>query len=251
MLQLLNLPSFILKTSSSACIGLCLLAASSAALAERLNVVEMFTSQSCYSCPAADELLHEKAQANENILNLEFHVDYWNKLRYGSAGVWVDPYSKAEYTHRQGQYASLKLRGNNGVYTPQAVVNGSYGLVGSDEYELNKGLKRASAQPVEVSIERTDDTLLTINVDNESDADADVYIVHFLKDLLTDVPTGENHGKLMKNHNVVTNMRSLGSVADLTAKPKQIVYAEEENRGCAVIVQRPNLGPILGAARCP
>lgn len=251
MLPLSNLPSFIIKFSLKAVVGLSLLLAGSMALADRLTVVEMFTSQSCYSCPAADQLLAEKAESNENILNLEYHVDYWNKLRYGSAGIWVDPYSKAEYTYRQYQYAALNLRGNNGVYTPQAVVNGTYGLVGSDEYEFDKGLKQVSARSVEISIKRSTDELLTIEVDSDSVVEANVYIVHFLKHLQTDVPTGENHGKLMENHNVVTNMRSLGSVADIAARPKQIVYVEEENRGCAVIVQKPNLGPILGAARCP
>lgn len=250
MLQLSNLPRFIFKSSYQACLGLSLFASSAIASGNRLNVVEMFTSQSCYSCPAADQLLHDKAAANENILNLEFHVDYWNKLRYGLAGVWVDPYSKAEYTHRQGQYAALNLRGNNGVYTPQAVVNGAYGLVGSDEYEFDRGLKHSAAQAVDVSVEASGDALLTIKINSGSTADANVYIVHFLRHIKTDVPTGENHGKLMENHNVVTNMRSLGSVAELAAKPKQIVYAVEENRGCAVIVQQPNLGPILGAARC-
>lgn len=239
------------KISLPVVAGLGLFLASTVASAERLNVVEMFTSQSCYSCPAADKLLHEKASTDESILNLEFHVDYWNKLRYGSAGIWVDPYSSEEYTIRQQRYAGLNLSGNNGVYTPQAVVNGTYGLVGSDRYEFNKGLRQPSARPVEIDLKRVNDASLSVAISSESSTDADVYIVHFLLHTKTDVPTGENHGKLMENHNVVIDMQSLGSVNDIAAQPVEVAYASQENRGCAIIVQNPRLGPILGAARCP
>ena len=66
---------------------------SAPAFAEKLKVIELFTSQGCYSCPPADELMAELAAEDESILTLEFHVDYWDQLQYGSAGNWVDPYS--------------------------------------------------------------------------------------------------------------------------------------------------------------
>ncbi len=57
------------------------------------TVVELFTSQSCYSCPPAEAFLGELA-GRDGILALEFHVDYWNSLIYGAAGKWADPFSR-------------------------------------------------------------------------------------------------------------------------------------------------------------
>jgi len=151
------------------------------AQAKDLKVVEMFTSQGCYSCPPADELIAKMAARDSSILNLEFHVDYWNQLRYRGEGNWVDPYSSPEYSKRQRQYGSLGLSGRNGVYTPQAVINGVYGNVGSNRRAMSKGLALQSYMPVSVNIDRKDDNTLSISVEGSSSAEADVYFVSFLK----------------------------------------------------------------------
>ena len=57
--------------------------------ASRPVVVELFTSQSCYSCPPAEKFLGQLAR-EPDVIALEFHVDYWNDLNYGSAGRWKD-----------------------------------------------------------------------------------------------------------------------------------------------------------------
>src|SRR5947208_3501621 len=58
------------------------------------------------------------------VIALSEHVDYWNQLG------WADPFSSAGFTDRQRQYAEV-LHGD-GVYTPQMVVDGKTGFVGSD-----------------------------------------------------------------------------------------------------------------------
>ena len=230
-----------------------LLVANTASHASELKVIEMFTSQGCYSCPAADELLAEMAAHDDNILNLEFHVDYWNKLQYGSAGNWEDPYSSAEYTERQRKYSGLNLRGQNGVYTPQAVINGIYGNVGSHHRALKAGLKIDNPRPVTVNIERNDASTLNIVVAGQPEAapDAHIYLVNYLKKTTTNITSGENHDKVMENHNVVVDMQSIGTLGQISDAPLQVSYAGGDNRGCAVLVQREGLGEILGAARCP
>ena len=92
-------------------------------------VMELFTSQGCSSCPAADEILGNYAKTNDgNIFPISFHVDYWNRLG------WVDSFSNPAYTLRQNEYASkFNLES---IYTPQLIINGQKELVGSDDEKI-------------------------------------------------------------------------------------------------------------------
>lgn len=104
------------------------LATTSPAPANQLVVAELFTSQGCSSCPAAEKLFTKLAK-NDNLLTMEWHVDYWDDLvHHGSR--WKDPYSDREFTRRQRSY-NRSIRGTNAGYTPQAVVNGHFEGVGS------------------------------------------------------------------------------------------------------------------------
>lgn len=230
--------------------SLALLILSPSGFADGLKVVEMFTSQGCYSCPPADKLLGELAEKDESILNLEFHVDYWNKLQYRGEGNWEDPYSSAEYTDRQRQYAALRLAGQNGVYTPQAVINGVYGHVGSNRRAIKKGLRMQNVLPVSINIAK-DDASLKISVESDTTPDANLFLVSFLKETETSITSGENHDKIMVNHNVVVSMQPIASLADANGQSVKVAYEGGENRGCAVLIQSASQGPILGAARCP
>lgn len=112
-------------------------------------VVELFTSQGCSSCPAADKLLsktiNEATKKGQNVFALSFHVDYWNHLG------WADPYSDKAYTRRQNEYArSFHMQS---LYTPQVVVNGTNELVGSNEKALNDALAKAFQQVPQAGFE--------------------------------------------------------------------------------------------------
>ena len=97
-------------------------------------VIELFTSEGCSSCPAADELVADiqKENPDKQIYVLAFHVDYWD--RQG----WKDRFSNHEFTERQQLYSSwLNLET---IYTPQVVVNGSTEYVGSDAPHILKAV---------------------------------------------------------------------------------------------------------------
>jgi hypothetical protein len=100
-------------------------------------LLELFTSQGCSSCPPADDLLAELSARQPvpgiQIIPLAFHVDYWNHLG------WTDPFATAAYTRRQYAYAAAL--GDSNVYTPEAVINGSVGVVGHHRGAILDALK--------------------------------------------------------------------------------------------------------------
>ena len=86
---------------------------------KQLTVIELFTSQGCSSCPAAERWLNnliEKPGLWQEFIPLAFHVDYWDRLG------WKDIYAKPEHTQRQYRY---QQDGNvDIVYTPGFFTNG-------------------------------------------------------------------------------------------------------------------------------
>ena len=97
-------------------------------LGPRPVLVELFTSQGCSSCPAADAFVREFPRLGldrAHVVPLTFHVDYWDDLG------WKDPFAAPAFTERQRHYAEGgRLRspegadGIQGLYTPQMIVDG-------------------------------------------------------------------------------------------------------------------------------
>ena len=100
---------------------------------KRPTVVELFTSQGCSSCPPADALLGE-LERRGGVIALGFHISYWDSLG------WKDPFSRPQSTERQRVYARLF---SGQIYTPQLVVDGRYGFVGSDGREASSAIHSA------------------------------------------------------------------------------------------------------------
>ena len=95
--------------------------------AEPRAVVELFTSQGCSSCPPADALLGKLAH-DPNVIALTLAIDYWDYIG------WKDTLAIPGHANRQKAYS--KMRGDRGVYTPQAIVNGTTQALGSDQAEI-------------------------------------------------------------------------------------------------------------------
>ena len=215
------------------------------------TVIELFTSQSCYSCPPAEALLGELA-GRENLIALEFHVDYWDDLVYGSAGKWKDLFSDPAHTMRQRRYAA-RIR-NSGVYTPQVVVDGVVQTVGSRRGRVMRLLERSGGieKPVLVSVQPAPEGGFTVTVESKAGRPAAaVLLARYDLKHVTAIEAGENRGKTLTNHHVVRGFREL---AHWTGKPLELPLTDLRlgpNQGCAVIVQAHDQGAILGAAACP
>lgn len=84
-------------------------------------VVELYTSEGCSSCPPADKWLSTlkskatPAAANPAVIQA-FHVNYWDYIG------WPDRFAVPAHTNRQRQISAWNQQ--NGIYTPQMVLNG-------------------------------------------------------------------------------------------------------------------------------
>ena len=212
-------------------------------------LVELFTSQGCYSCPPADDHLADLIDSNPDVVALEFHVDYWDDLNYGAAGTWKDPFSDAAYSKRQRQYNTYPLKGKRGVYTPQMVVNGTTAQVGTSRSAVKKALKVA-LPPLQLTAVKKD-RAVDVSISGDYESNAIVWLAVFDREQTTEVVRGENHGKTMRNHHVV---RELTPIADWRSgggrTSVDVPSLTSDNTGCAVFVQDRDNGKILAAGYC-
>lgn len=211
------------------------------ASANSLIVAELFTSQSCSSCPPAEAFFSELAD-RENLLTLEWHVDYWDKLVHGGSK-WKDRYSDNAYTERQRSY-NATIRGTRGVYTPQAIINGDLEGVGNRRSQVTNIIDTAPALSLPVNIQND-----VVKVGPHSKS-VEVLFVRLLKEHETDVKGGENKGRKLFGKNIVLQAEVLGQTRDTQSEFKLPKLNAGES--CAVLVQSlsGDTGPILGAAKC-
>ncbi|MDO7854143.1 DUF1223 domain-containing protein [Hymenobacter convexus] len=172
-------------------------------------VVELFTSEGCSSCPAADAALREleaaQAVPGADVIVLGEHVDYWNKLG------WKDAFSAPAFTARQRQYAQ---QFGTGSYTPQAVVNGRYELVGSHTSELKAAVAKAATLPTAALSLTVDHGQAQVHVRSlPADTPAvEVLLALTESGLSSQVGRGENSGRLLRHAAVVRQLIPLGRV---------------------------------------
>src|SRR5262245_5719444 len=115
-----------------------------AALAtEPRAVIELFTSQGCSSCPAADKLLGELSR-DPSLVTMSLAVDYWDYLG------WKDTLALHGHSDRQRAYG--EARGDREVYTPQVVVNGAVHVLGSDKAAIEKAIAQSRRSPTTLSL---------------------------------------------------------------------------------------------------
>ena len=212
------------------------LASTTAFAATRPVVVELFTSEGCSSCPPADAFLTTLAGRGD-VLPLAFHVTYWNSLG------WRDPYSSETATSRQALYA---MRLGGGSYTPEMVVDGRRGMVGSEREEVAAAIaasqgEAASAVPVRLGRSGRD---LSISI-GQGQGQGRVVLVGFDRRRQTQVGRGENSGRTLTESNIV---RSLRTVGQFEGQALQLAAPAGAGEDAAVIVQGYD-GRILGAAR--
>lgn len=205
-------------------------------------LVELFTSQGCSSCPPADEYLGEIA-GRDDVIALSMHVDYWDYLG------WRDVFASPAHTQRQRAYAAHMEE--RMVYTPQIIVNGTEALVGSHRASVDDAITRHGSKPAhaEIALSLHGERLVAdiAPTPDVAAAAGRVLMVWYSEAESVAIRAGENNGRKITYHNVVSGWSSLGDwrggrIAMTAPKP---IDAD----GVAVFVQQGDGGPILGAAK--
>jgi hypothetical protein len=170
---------------------------------QRAVLVELYTSQGCDMCPAAEELLGALAERERRIVPIAFHVDYFNTP-------WKDVFSDPLYSRRQMTYNELYTGPKNPeyglYYTPMLMVDGVESTSGRDRASSQAAIRRALSRKAAVALEvqldvkgdgRSGTAAISVSSRSSRVEKTPLLVGAVLREdgVITDVLSGENAGK--------------------------------------------------------
>lgn len=171
----------------------------------QMAVLELFTSEGCGLCPAADRFvakLPEQGITDDQLIILGFHIDYLDDKKG-----WVDRFASPVFSDRQRQLARLNLF--QSVYTPEFVISGevihNWEKYAKDVINAVKGFSPEAAIALSVA-EDTNNLAVnaTINVDGAENRQHSVlYLAVTEDDIISKVSGGDNAGTTFHHQHVV------------------------------------------------
>lgn len=195
----------------------------------RIDLIELFTSEGCSSCPPADRRMNALAGKDglwKEFVPVAFHVDYWNYLG------WPDPYSSADYSTRQRRY-TREWRARTS-YTPCFVVNGVTARRPASTGGIDRaGLLKAMIEEDKATITFTPSTSAGKYI---------AWLAPLSGKLSTQVPAGENRGRKLEHWFVALGLVS----TPMTASDRGIYSAtlaipsDARTKAVAVWISRPD-----------
>ncbi len=205
-------------------------------------VVELYTSQGCSSCPAADKILTEIA-VEDDIIALGLHVDYWDYLG------WKDSLAQHAFTERQATY-NVIMKSRYRLVTPQMIFQGHDYVAGAKKQEALRYIEMLRNMPEGAQLEIVKDggTLRISLAPNEGETrQADLHVVRYSPAIDVEIKGGENRGRTIRYTNTVT---SWDTIAEWNGRDAVNFSQDlEDGEQVAVIVQERGHGPILAARR--
>lgn len=206
-------------------------------------LVELFTSQGCSSCPPADALA-EKLAKEPGLVVITRPVTYWDRLG------WKDTLARESNTALQQDYARRGLAGTNGVFTPQLVVGGSYGAVGSRADELAEGVRRfGDGGPARIAVAAKGAGGYGVDLAGAGEGAAELVLVAVKSHVDVTIGSGENGGRQVGYANVLRAERKLadwqGGAAHLDLAPASLAVPGADRY--ALVLRAPGGGRVLAA----
>jgi hypothetical protein len=219
-------------------------------------LAELFTSEGCSSCPAADryiQALDTQPIPGIQVIVLSEHVDYWNHEG------WTDPYSSPDFSERQRIYGNHFRLAD--VYTPQLIIDGQVQTLGNRPSEVEAALREAgnrSKAVMQISHLSLEQNRLRFRIDvppiNLSGVrTVDVYVTLALNHAETQVTRGENANQRLTHTAVVRKIKRLGKLApgqqlSQAGELKLDAKTASQNLRVVAFLQDPGSGRIVGAA---
>ena len=163
---------------------------------KRVQLLELFTSEGCSSCPPAEAWLSrliDDSRLWRDFVPIAFHVDYWDHLG------WKDPFASSEWTKRQQTYAeNWKAQS---VYTPAFVLNGR-------EWRNTTipVVNDAALGALKATVQDSNAVMISFEPANGSSAKFDVYFARLGFGIAVNVRAGENNGRSLKHDFVVLSL---------------------------------------------
>jgi len=211
-------------------------------------VIELFTSQGCSDCPAADRIVAELA-SRKDVLALSFPITYWDMLG------WKDTFATEANTYRQKSYA--KTMNRSGIYTPQIVIDGKIDVVGNQRDRVmsaisNRSTQIATEQPINLALGIASgrvEIAIPAAARGKDKPLATIWVMRTLSHATVNVQQGEN-----KNHQLVyaNLVRELHRAGEWTGEAMKIdvpiTTGKSKHDGVAVLLQSHDYGEVIAAA---
>ncbi|MBV7265407.1 DUF1223 domain-containing protein [Erythrobacter ani] len=206
-------------------------------------LIELFTSQGCSSCPPADRLA-KRLERESGLVVISKPVDYWDRLG------WKDTLASPENSALQRAYARRGLSGYNGVYTPQSVVAGAFGTVGSDEREIRAFVRTAvQQQSTAIRVRGNYETGYAIGIAGRANANGELVLVGVETSPTVTIERGENRGRGITYTNVLVGERVIanwaGGKASRVIRPAELAMPRADRY--ALVLRERAGGTVLAA----
>lgn len=205
---------------------------------KRVNIIELYTSQGCSSCPLADEWLGSLKNNDKlfrEFIPLAFHVTYWDFLG------WKDIFAKNEFTDKQKNYS--KIWKKRSIYTPQFIKNGQ-------EYRKwfsNKSFpkfedKITGVLKIDVTNEHVKVNFSPINIKRQ-ELFVNIAILGF--NYMVDIEAGENKNRILNHDFVVLSFKNHKiNLNKIINKEYLIPKYKKDNHEKAIVVYLTNKNNI-------
>jgi hypothetical protein len=215
-----------------------------------IAVIELFTSEGCSSCPAADREVEKISHLYPgNVYALGFHVDYWNYIG------WTDSFSSEAYSARQKSYAD-KLNTRQ-VYTPQVIINGEKQFVGSNKSDLISAIKeelnKNTNAEISLSANKENNDRIHVKYTTKGDKESLLNIALVQLEAATNVKRGENKNRLLHHINIVRELQTISAKRNMQGTVTfEIPYGlAAKDLEFIAFLQNKNNWQITGATAAP
>ena len=167
-------------------------------------LLELYTSEGCNSCPAADtwvSSLSKRGFRSDRVIPLALHVDYWDYLG------WPDRFAQAIFTQRQRAIATQHR--SRTIYTPQLVLHGK-DLRDRHTFEQQLQQINDTSAQAQINLRVTPNLPTALEVVAQAAVPeatrrphAVLYMALYENNLQSDVTAGENDGRTLHHEFVV------------------------------------------------